>query len=358
MSGNRSTLPDFIATHRFGDKWAVEYTDPTHLPPDKYVGLGVVSFASTVPDTDVDYPILPFTFEPVTAEGLGTTLKSLDDGPKHAGRATKLIRDQLTESLVRVGMLRPVVRLLMDHEIITAFPEILSRLTKHRYVIAVVDTSAVRSGAVSYLHHVLQDVVIWTVVPVFLMTEVQNKVKSLNDKWRKIEDGDDKGKLQQCDVLRNRPSVSCIAAELRQLHAWSPVELLTTPPELLGQPNVDRLIIESVKHLKRERGLHHGVYLVTGDKDMASVASLENVNTLFVGDPTLPTRISSLRYDSRQGAVWMSPIHALLWDLAQVFSTIRFRCLTDGDDRRVELQYYCASRDGFIASDLMEVAGV
>lgn len=361
MSGTPSTLPEFIATHRFADKWAVDYTDPTHLPGDKYVTLGQVSFDSAVPDSEADYPILPYTFEPATAADLEISLKPIadgaKDGAKHAGRAIKIIRDEMTESLVRVGMLRPIVRLLMDHEIIAGFPDILSRLSKHHYVIAVVDTSAVRSGAISYLHHVLNGVVIWTVVPVFLMTEVQNKVKNMTEKWRKADDDGNTGKLQQCEMLRHRPSVSCIAAELRQLHAWHPVELLTTPPELLAQSNVDRLIIESVKHLKRERGLHHGVYLVTGDKDMASVASLENVNTLFVGDPSLPDKISSVRYDSTTEAVWMSPIHAFLWDLTQVFSTIRFRCLKDGHHREVELRYYCDSRDGFIASDVMEVAG-
>ena len=126
--------------------------------------------------------------------------------------------------------------------------------------------------------------------------------------------------------------------------------MLTTLSEHLGQSNgnsnIDRLIIESVKNLQRERGLHQGVYLITGDKDMASLATLENQGSLHIGVPPLPSEISSVRYDSHNERLILTPIHYLLWDLAQVFSTIRL----DNKKRKYELAYYSQARGGFFFS--------
>jgi len=133
--------------------------------------------------------------------------------------------------------------------------------------------------------------------------------------------------------------------------------MLTTLPEHLGQSNgqsrIDRLIIESVKNLKRDRGLHQGVYLLTGDKDMASLATLENVNSLHIDVPPLPGEISSVRYNSHNGKLLLSPVHYLLWDLAQVFSTIRIH--SEELSRKYELIYYSKTRGGFFAHDVMEI---
>ena len=133
--------------------------------------------------------------------------------------------------------------------------------------------------------------------------------------------------------------------------------MLTTLPEHLGQTDgeskVDRLIIESVKNLKRDRGLHRGVYLLTGDKDMASLATLEGQGSLHIGVPPLAEEMSSVRYDAHNGGLVLTPIHYLLWDLAQVFSTIR---LKNKDSRLLyELVYYSKARDGFFAHDVMEI---
>ena len=137
--------------------------------------------------------------------------------------------------------------------------------------------------------------------------------------------------------------------------------MLTTLPEHLGQfdgiSKIDRLIIESMKNLKRERGLHQGVYLITGDKDMASLATLENQGSLHVGAPDyVPSKISSVKYDSHNERLVLTPIHYLLWDLAQVFSTIRLKnkelC------RTYELTYYSQASGGFFAYDVMEIREV
>ena len=141
----------------------------------------------------------------------------------------------------------------------------MKSLSEHSYLILVVDTSALRRAATSFLHKTLSNVLIWTVVPVFVMTEVQQQVSELNNIWRKITEGT-QPHPGKCDVLRRRPQVSCISRELNHIRQWRPVEMLTTLPEHLGQSNgqskIDRLIIESVKNLKRDRGFHQGVYLL------------------------------------------------------------------------------------------------
>ena len=133
--------------------------------------------------------------------------------------------------------------------------------------------------------------------------------------------------------------------------------MLTTLPEHLGQSNgeskIDRLIIESVKNLKRDRGLQQGVYLLTGDKDMASLATLENQGSLHVDVPSLSSEISSVRYDSHNEELILTPVHYLLWDLAQVFSTIRLE--NKECSRKYKLVYYSQANRGFFAHDVMEI---
>lgn len=359
MDSRALKLDEFIAEYPFSGEWEVSYTDETHLPKGEYVKLGDITIDASE-ETARTYPILPFTFCPVSAQEIECRFAALPNGKDQAKRAQKFIRDQLADSLFRTGFLRPKFRLMEDQTIKTGFREVMSLLSKHGYLILVADTSALRRGVVSFLHKTLSDVLIWTVVPVFVMTEVQLHIKKLNDTWKNSAGGEEPhpGK---CNVLEVRPQVSAISRELNHIRQWRPVEMLTTLPEHLGQSNgkskVDRLIIESVKNLKRERGIHRGVYLLTGDKDMASLATLEDQGSLHVGVPSLPKEISSVRYDfhngSHNGRLVLTPVHYLLWDLTQVFSTIRF-CNKELS-RAYELVYYSKARDGFFAHDVLEI---
>ena len=165
--------------------------------------------------------------------------------------------------------------------------------------------------------------------------------------------------LGKCGVLSTRPLISCVSQELNYISQWRPLEMLTTLPEHLHQSNgdsrTDRLVIESVKNLKRERGFHQGVFLLTGDKDMASLATLENQGSLCVEAPTLSpeTRISSVRYDSHSEKLVLTPVHCLLWDLALVFGKIRFT--NTEQSRKYELDYYSTVRGGFLARNVMGI---
>ena len=358
MDSKSVTLEQFIAAYRLWGEWEVSYTDGTHLPKNEYVKLGEMAIDASE-EIARDYPILPFVFRPVTGEQLECRFSKLPKGEEQANRAQRFIRDELADSLVRTGLLRPEFCLMEEQTVEMRFLEVMSRLSKHGYLILIADTSALRRAVISFLHKTLSNALIWTVVPVFVMTEVQRQVKKLSDMWETTSGGAEPhpGK---CEVLRWRPQVSCISRELNYIRQWRPLEMLTTLPEHLDQSNgnsrIDRLIIESVKNLKRDRGLHQGVYLLTGDKDMASLATLENQGSLHIGVPPLRSEVSSVRYDSHNGRLVLTPVHYLLWDLAQVFSTIRLE--NKESSLKYELMYYSQARRGFFAYDVMDIREV
>lgn len=351
MDSHSLKLNEFITEYPLWGEWEISYTDGTHLPKDEYVKLGDITV-----DADEKiaqrHPILPFTFYPASAKKIKCHFYELSKDKKQASRAQRIIRDQLADSMARTGLLRPIFCLMEEQTVEMGFREVMRKLSEHGYLILVADTSALRRGAISFLHKILSNVLIWTVVPVFVMTEIQRQVKELNKIWRGSEGSVHLGK---CNVLEMRPQVSVISRELNHIRQWRPVEMLTTLSEHLGQSNggsnIDRLIIESVKNLKRERGLNRGVYLITGDKDMASLATLENQGSLHVGVPPVPSEISSVLYDSHNSKLILTPIHYLLWDLAQVFSSIRI----ENRERKYELSYYSQARGGFFAHDVMEI---
>ena len=354
MDSHSLELDKFIAEYQFWGEWEVSYTDGTHLKKDEYVKLGDITIDASEEIAQV-YPILPFTFRPVTEEQIKCRFSKLSKDKKEiqANRAKRIIRDQLADSMVRTGLLRPKFCLIGEQIIEMGFREVMTKLSEYGYLIFVADTGALRRGAISFLHKTLSNVLIWTVVPVFVMTEVQQQVSKVRKIWQESDEGRNPH-LGKCNVLEMRPQVSAISRELNHIRQWRPVEMLTALPGHVGQSkDIDRLIIESVKNLKRDRGLHQGVYLLTGDKDMASLATLENQESLHIGVPSLLPRISSVRYDSHNSRLVLTPIHYLLWDLAQVFSTIRI----ENEDLSLgyELSYYSQARGGFFACDVMEV---
>lgn len=309
--------------------------------------------------TERDLHVLPFTFRPVKGQEIEFRFSKIPKGKDQKNQAKRIIQDEFTDSLVRPGLLRPTLCLMEEQVVETRFLEVLGQLAKHGYLILIADTSALRRAVISFLHKTLSNVLIWTVVPVFVMTEVQRQAKKLSVIWEQTVRST-QPHPGKCEVLSQRPQVSCISRELTHIRQWRPLEMLTTLPEHLGQSNgssnIDRLIIESAKNLKRDRGLHQGVYLITGDKDMASLATLENQASLHIGAPSLDPEVNSVRYDSYNQRLVLTPIHYLLWDFAQVFSTIRVE--SKDHSCKYELVYYSQARGGFFANDVMEIREV
>ena len=348
MDNKFITLSEFLSDYRFLGNWELSYTDCTHLEPEKYVPLG--SFSIDSPNSsEVDYPILPFIYQVPAIAQIASGFEEAENDKRE--RAAKLIIEQIAESLMRTGLLRPIIRVFEEHELLESSQVILESLSRYGYLITVVDTSALRRGAVSFLNISLRDILIWTVIPVFVMTEIQRQVQDLTANSRKGRSFD------RYNLLKQRPQVACISRELNNIRQWRPVEILTTMAEHLGKidgkSTVDRLIIESVKNLKRERGIQQGIYLLTADKDMASLAALENVRTIHFDVPDLDEKVCSVRYDSRNQIFVLSPIHYLLWDLTQVFSQLRVE--NSQTHKCYELVYYNSARAGFFAHDVLEI---
>ena len=370
MNNRSLRLDRFIAEFQFCGEWEVSYTDGTHLPQLEYVKLGDITI-DTSEKIGRRYPILPFTFRPVDDQEIQTRFSEIIkchfqnlikekklDAKEQADRAEKLIREQLAESLVRTGLLRPKFCLMEGQTTETDFHKVMRKLSRYGYLVVVADTSALRRAAISILHKTLTNVLIWTVVPVFVMNEVQRQVRELSVIWEGAARGT-QPHPGKCDILKKRPLVSCISQELTHIRRWRPLEMLTTLPEHLGQSNgqsrIDRLIIESVKNLKRDRWLHQGVYLLSGDKDMVSLATLENQGSLHIDVPSQPPNfdISSVRFDPHNRKLVLTPVHCLLWDLALVFGKIRLK--NKEDFRTYELDYYSPVRGGFFARDVMGI---
>lgn len=349
-------LDEFIAEYPFWGEWEVSYTDGTHLKKCEYVRLGELAIDASE-EIARDYPILPFSFRPATDQQIKCHLSCISNGEMQTNQATKEIREQLADSIIRTGLLRPKFCLMEEQNIEMNYLKVMRGISKYGYLTLVVDTSALRRSVISFLYKTLPDIQIWTVVPVFVMTEIQRQVNQLNTIWNNNKNNP---KFKNYTVLGQRPQVSVISRELNHIRLRKPVEILTTLPEHLGQSNdtskIDRLIIESMKNIKRDRGLHEGVYLLTGDKDMASLATLENQGSLHTGVPPLPKEISSIRYNPLNSRLVLTPIHYLLWDLAQVFSTIRLE--DQLGSRKYELVYYSQERAGFFAHDVMEIREV
>jgi len=106
----------------------------------------------------------------------------------------------------------------------------------------------------------------------------------------------------------------------------------------------DRLILEGIKDLRRQRSFPEGVYLVSSDKDVSRLARLEGIHTIYPAVPSLqesPDGVYSVRYSLEARTYVLCSIHCFLWDLTHVFSRIRARCLSGCQAGRVlELLYY------------------
>ena len=375
MDKRSLTLDEFIAEYPFWGEWKVSYTDGTHLETCEYVKLGKIIIDASK-EIAQEYPILPFTFKSASSKEIDKCFSQLIECrlskiskekarkkqaktlKTQANRAKEIIRDQLADSMVRTGLLRPDFCLMEEQIAERRFLEIMKQLSKPGHLTFVVDTGALRRAVPSFLNKTLSNIPIWTVVPVLVMAEIQQQIYDLNEIWRNSNAGT-QPHLGKCDVLRKRPQVSCTSRELNHIRQWRPLEILKSIPEHADQFNIDskndRLIIESMKDFKQNRGIQKGVYLLTGDKDMASLATLENQGILHIGVPRMATETSSVRYDSYNRKWLLTPVHYLLWDLAQVFSTIRL--VNKELSRTYKLVYYSQSRDGFLARDIMEIHG-
>jgi hypothetical protein len=345
--------------------WVVEYHDRTHLPEDVYVSLGKVEIEECTRSGDAF-----FWFRPRSRESLegsqtpeqhpGTNqepelsireawgksqVKGSESAKKKASGAAKIILDQLSESMVRLGLVRPAFEI--------DCPEFI---TERGFAVVVLDTNALRDGAIRHLREKFQNVQLWAIIPIVSLMEIGERITYMTRKFR------DGCKVQNSALIRIRPQVTIAPQEAKWIKENFPTETLELAPELLRtfrgyetrkedpyrEPDRvsinDRLILEGIKDLRRQRGLPEGVYLVSGDKDMSRLARLEGIHTIYPARPTVqefPDSIYSIRYSLEARTYIFCSIHRFLWDLTHVFSKIRTRCLSGPQAGcALELFYY------------------
>jgi len=197
--------------------WVVEYHDKTHLPENTYVALGkaVVEECTQKGDTF-------FRFQPRPTESLGGTQTSdaYDQGiglslrgawanragegdPEHAA---EVIYDQLSESLVRLGITRPLFEI--------DGPE----LSERKFAVVVLDTNALRDGAIRHLKEQFRNLQLWIIIPTISLMEIGERVAYMTNRakgqWKPGE------LVKRCRLFcggsfRPRPRVTRIIGYIR-----------------------------------------------------------------------------------------------------------------------------------------------
>lgn len=263
--------------------WVVEYHDRTHLPVDTYVALGKVEIEECTPKGDAFFWFRPLSSESLkgnptpergvrASENLGLSVreawdkgevqsKNKDKGKdkdkdKEAQRAAKTVLEQLSESIVRLGLMQPVLEVDCPEFIIN-----------RRFATVVLDTNALRDGAIRHLKEQFQNVQLWTIIPIVSLMEIGERVAYMNSKAR------GEWNTQNSALIRLRPQVTIAPQEVKWIKDNFPTETLELAPELLRtfrgyearrddpykEPDRvsinDRLILEGIKDLRRQRGL-------------------------------------------------------------------------------------------------------
>jgi hypothetical protein len=340
--------------------WALEYHDRTHVPGDAYVSLGQMDVIEKTPKGDAFFRFRAKSQEyfernqdagqdPNTPIGEQLSIRevwerenvgSANERGKQARYAGRFIIDQLSECLVRLGLLRPEFELDQPESV-----------GGRKFATVVMDTNALRDGAIRHLREQYPYMQLWAIIPIVSLMEIGEKVAYMTSKDK------DGCKPQHCALIRHRPQVTVTPVEVGWIRDNFPTETLELAPELMRSfrgyeihrdpdriSSNDRLILEGIKDLRRQRGLQEGIFLMSADKDMSRMARVEGLHTIYPVVPDIqsfPEGVYSIRYSLEAKKFVICSAHSLLWDLTHVFGKIRARCYTGRDaGRAIGLHYY------------------
>ena len=327
--------------------WIVEYHDNTHLCEGVYVCLGKFEIEECLPEGHCF-----FQFRPQSKKDIADSFNSAwqCEGDKNnldrREKAAKFVLDQLVESMVRLGFLQPYFEI-----------DNIEFMTKRKFATVVVDTNALRNGAVRHLQEQFPATRLWVIIPTVTLMEIGEKaanIKSISN---------EKTKPSNSALIRSRPQVTIAPQTVEWIKHIFPTEFLELAPELLRtfrgyetnrndpfkEPDRisinDRLILEGIKDLRRQRNLSESVYLMSGDKDMSWLARIEGIQTIYPALPSIQdicNGVYSIRYSLESETYVVCSIHRFLWDLTHVFSKIRMRKCTEDTEKceKLELSYY------------------
>ena len=340
--------------------WVVEYHDRTHLSRDTYIRLGKVEIEECTPDGNCF-----FRFHPQCSEELEKCINNAwkcVKGKHDAGNAAKTILDQLGESMVRLGLLQPYFE-IGDSKFIT----------DRKFAIVVLDTNVLRDGTVRHLQEQFHKTQIWIIIPTVILMEIGENIAN-------VANQDKSGcKQNNSTLIRRRPQTTIAPQAVTWIRDRFPTETLELAPELLRtfrgyeaketdkEPDRisinDRLILEGIKDLRRQRNLSEGVYLMSRDKAMSRLARLEGIPTIYPDIPDIQEfcdGIDSIRYSLESRIYVVCSIHHFLWDLTHVFSKIRVRKCSGRTQEIEQLElfyYYPTKLVNDWVDDKLEVTG-
>ena len=325
--------------------WVIEYHDKTHLSDGAYVRLGKVKIEECTRDGTC-----LFRFYSRSSEKLEKCFNdkwegkfSCDQLKGQPEKAARTIIAQLRESIVRLGLVPPRFEI-----------ENRKFFTNRKFAVVVLDTNTLRNGAVRHLQEQFPNTQMWIIVPTVTLMEIGERAATIKSKVA------DNRRPSNSALIRSRPQVTIATHEVEWIKSRFPTETLELAPELLRafrgyetrqndaykEPERisinDRLILEGIKDLRRQRNLSEEVHLMSGDKDMSRLARLEGIQTIYPEIPKIQEAsdgIYSMRYSLESKAYMVCSIHRFLWDLTHVFSKIRVRKCEEGTEQ-VNLHYY------------------
>lgn len=312
----RFRIEDFQASFTLPSRFSVKFRDPGYL--EKHVKLLQVHQSTELarPAETVDSPVaVPFTVITESSEAIQKAIPAVDEAvAQHAGSE---IRKYLADSYIRVGLLEPIIE----------FSE-LRTLVEIQQLVVLVDTNIINLGILDYIVDCRDDAKpILAIVPVTSLLELQKWSDEARPSRRLTKL--DEGKLTTT-VHRSMGTVAI--HHIQRLKERCLVEFIEVDTATLqffytevGKAGTrrDRIIIESIKQVLGQRRFSESPRVLTADKNVAKLLKLENIEAVYVGQPSLPDKIYSVRYNLFRKTYFTASLPLLLWTLAESFGEIR-----------------------------------
>lgn len=308
-------------------RYALEYTDSTHLDHGKWVRLGYV-----------DVRAHPIEIASEDSEQFYTFTADVAELPAEAkDGATRVVLDVLSLALGRLGLITPAITPELRNELLA--------LDEQDGVVIVPDTNALHNGALHWLLRALRRPSILILPVVASLTTIQNRDAIVKGHVNK------RSIANLAQALRSRGLVNASLGLLQRNRGRCQVveidhALLRYAKSGSNKGNdpdqsdifEDRIMIEAIHGVLRTMRSRTSRRVITSDVNIARVLEAEGIETLFV--PTIivgKDPVDCLRYDALARGFVGAPLRALLWELAHAFSAVR---LTREKELAVGLECY------------------
>ncbi len=318
--------------------YQIQYSDNTHCAVDAWTSLFSVSPEFDAAPLAGSEDAQAF-FSIRAIEPLVPLVNGRPD--KTATENARVIRDTLTQCLVRTNILRP--------EMTTETIVDVYRLSNARAVVLVPDTNALSTGTLHWLLGALTATQIWLLPVVVSLVTVQTRDAMLKACVDKRE-----GKYLS-KALRSRQLINA-SLSLLERHRER-YQVLEVDPQLLryvrpagnasGDPDEgdvleDRLLLEAIHGALRATRSRAEKRVVTSDMLLARMLRAEGLRALFLQTPTLPAGdIPCLRYEPLAKTFVGASLTHLMWELGHTFSNVR---LLHENNQIVSFEAYWAGK--------------